>query len=265
MRPSAWVLSMGDMGGAHTLDVTQITPPPSVSREPARPPRSRPYPQRVNQKAPAGWYDDPAGSGGQRFWNGQAWTERVEPTGSTTRATPRPSRGSRERLPDGYMLLNGERVPLGQLTPPPSTPPRQFGPVGAKNRGVVVAAAVAIGVVVLFLVSSLVPTEDPGIDLGDWSGGDGDFAARYTLEVDSRDGTGVDVIWSDGTDEYTETAVDPGWSTDIGAVDGGVRLDATANDGRDIPTCRILDADGSVIIKATAAYPGGTATCRWND
>jgi len=209
----------------------------------------------VNQKAPAGWYDDPAGSGGQRFWNGRSWTERVEGGKPVSGGT------ASDRLPEGYMMLNGQQVPIGHSLP---EQPRRFGPVNAKNRGVVVAAAVVIGVVVLFLLASLAPTEDQAVDLGDWSGGDGDFAARYTLEVDSREGTGVDVIWSDGTDEYTETAVDPGWSTDIGAVDGRVRLYATANDGRDVPTCRILDADGSVIVKTTAAFPGGTATCRWD-
>jgi hypothetical protein len=25
---------------------------------------------------PAGWYPDPEGSPGQRFWNGDAWTDR---------------------------------------------------------------------------------------------------------------------------------------------------------------------------------------------
>ena len=28
---------------------------------------------------PPGWYPDPAGSGGSRWWNGQGWTEHVQP------------------------------------------------------------------------------------------------------------------------------------------------------------------------------------------
>jgi hypothetical protein len=30
--------------------------------------------------APAGWYPDPQGAGVQRYWDGQRWTEHVEPT-----------------------------------------------------------------------------------------------------------------------------------------------------------------------------------------
>ena len=29
--------------------------------------------------SPAGWYADPAGSGGQRWWNGTSWGEQVQP------------------------------------------------------------------------------------------------------------------------------------------------------------------------------------------
>lgn len=28
---------------------------------------------------PAGWYPDPAGSGGQRWWNGSTWGDQVQP------------------------------------------------------------------------------------------------------------------------------------------------------------------------------------------
>jgi hypothetical protein len=31
------------------------------------------------QTPPAGWYPDPAGSGGQRWWNGMAWSDHVQP------------------------------------------------------------------------------------------------------------------------------------------------------------------------------------------
>lgn len=41
--------------------------------------------------APAGWYGDPGGSGGWRFWDGSAWTSRMAP-GPTHPGIPGQSR-----------------------------------------------------------------------------------------------------------------------------------------------------------------------------
>jgi uncharacterized protein DUF2510/uncharacterized protein DUF2516 len=49
------------------------TPPPSSAPPP--PPPQAPPPSGV----PAGWYPDPSGGGGLRYWNGSAWTEDVRP------------------------------------------------------------------------------------------------------------------------------------------------------------------------------------------
>lgn len=48
-------------------------PPPTSSPPP--PPPQAPPPSGV----PAGWYPDPSGGGGLRYWNGSAWTEDVRP------------------------------------------------------------------------------------------------------------------------------------------------------------------------------------------
>jgi hypothetical protein len=53
-------------GGSSPVD--PVAPP-----LPSSPPISAPV------LPPAGWYPDPAGSGGRRYWDGQAWTESVEP------------------------------------------------------------------------------------------------------------------------------------------------------------------------------------------
>lgn len=110
----------------------------------------------TQKQAPAGWYDDPSGSGGRRYWNGSRWTERVEGgrAATTQRAT-----GSRDRIPEGYMLLNGQQVPIRG-----SLPHQQRARIsGFVIAGLIAAAAVAL----LFLMSTVardssseqVPTE----------------------------------------------------------------------------------------------------------
>ena len=60
---------------------------------------------------PAGWYPDPDGSGGQRYWDGSAWTEHRSP------ATPEPQR---QRPPPN---------PLAASSRPPSS---RSGPTGER-------------------------------------------------------------------------------------------------------------------------------------
>ncbi|WP_286927788.1 MULTISPECIES: DUF2510 domain-containing protein [Aeromicrobium] len=111
----------------------------------------------TQKQAPAGWYDDPAGGGGRRYWNGSAWTERVE--GGRSAATAPRATGSRDRIRDGYMLLNGQEVPIRGSLPHQA----RAGISGFVIAGLIAAVAVAL----LFLMSTVardssseqVPTE----------------------------------------------------------------------------------------------------------
>lgn len=62
---------------------------------------------------PAGWYPDPDGSGGQRYWSGHAWTEHQT---QAPQAAPPPPAG-----------------PTGP--PPPTGPPQPSGPTSTPRRG----------------------------------------------------------------------------------------------------------------------------------
>src|SRR4051812_4500565 len=58
------------------------------------------------QQTPAGWYPDPKGGGGQRYWDGTRWTEQVQAPqqapapGPTTHGGPTP----RPAVPQGEMV-----------------------------------------------------------------------------------------------------------------------------------------------------------------
>src|SRR5690606_2944397 len=96
--------------------------------------------------APAGWYDDPGGSGGMRYWTGRTWSDEVRgaPDGAA-----RPPTDER-RLPDGYMMLNGRRLPLGT---------RQADVVADQRRGWVLVALVLTGICALLLLGLLQAVE----------------------------------------------------------------------------------------------------------
>jgi len=219
----------------------------------------------TQQKPPAGWYDDPAGSGGRRYWNGRNWTDQVQ-SGTPAKARPAATRGrtaSADRLPDGYMLLNGRRVPLGQLSQSPSSGPHRPALARPANRGVIVAALIVLGIVLLLVVSSLIASADRATPP------DGEYApldhSFVPLEAASEAGSLLNVRWFDGSAWSEETEVEPGWTTDlVPSDDASFVVQVLTDDRDDIASCRILGADGVVLDESRNGSPGGAATCRWD-
>lgn len=80
--------------------------------------------------APAGWYPDPSGAPGQRFWDGQQWTESFDPPRETVppapQAAPEPSATvlpvwsslrefSSFDVPENFVVTNYMRTKMAEL------------------------------------------------------------------------------------------------------------------------------------------------------
>jgi hypothetical protein len=75
---------------------------------------------------PAGWYPDPDGSGGQRYWDGSTWTEHRAPAAPIYEPEP-----TREPVPDFEPEIPAGEQPTAVVSLPP-TPTGQR--VGAHRR-----------------------------------------------------------------------------------------------------------------------------------
>ena len=70
----------GSAGSGYGWTPPPAAPPPSGAASPeSAPPPGAPPPPPPPGGVPAGWYPDPAGGGGLRYWNGTTWTEDVRP------------------------------------------------------------------------------------------------------------------------------------------------------------------------------------------
>lgn len=90
-----------------------------------------------NATPPSGWYPDPDGSGGQRFWDGAAWTSASTPA-PTTSDRPQPHAA-------GSGLSAPAATPATAPSLPTSAPPAALGtsgnwPTASQISGVAVAA-----------------------------------------------------------------------------------------------------------------------------
>jgi hypothetical protein len=117
------------------------------NRELRHPPATLRYaPAVTTPPTPAGWYNDPDGSGGQRYWDGSGWTEHRSP------ATPEPaepseptpaaeSPGSEQptavvKLPPIGEHVGAHRAPDPEPTPQPEPAPEpEPGPTAVINLG----------------------------------------------------------------------------------------------------------------------------------
>jgi hypothetical protein len=120
---------------------------------------------------PAGWYPDPDGAGGQRYWDGSAWTEHRSPGAQPTPEPSEPAAPSEERVgahrapepePEPPAPLGepepGTTAPIAHRIPPPIEP--TFGqPTPGDNRKLIVwfsaACAALLAVLVLVVVYAL--------------------------------------------------------------------------------------------------------------
>lgn len=83
----------------------------------------------------AGWYTDPGGSGGERYWDGTRWTDQTRPAGGSQSAAPTSAFG--DPLP-----------PYGQPAPGFQPPPVPYQPVPQAHAS---AKSPALAIVLTFL------------------------------------------------------------------------------------------------------------------
>lgn len=101
--------------------------------------------------APAGWYPDPSGKPGQRYFDGRVWTEHYGARGSTSPQPMLPSYG----LPQRQMGVRGSLHPL-----PVRRPQRQLLVIA------LIVAAVVAGVVVMVATGRDGPSYQAGRSYG---------------------------------------------------------------------------------------------------
>jgi hypothetical protein len=100
----------------------------------------------TNGSTPAGWYQDPTGQGDARYWNGVAWTQSVDRSGTTINIAIDPTQAQQPPVP-------GTQVQTPAPAPAPQTVVQQSSsrsPVGA----IIGAVVVILLIVVIFVIVS---------------------------------------------------------------------------------------------------------------
>ncbi len=179
----------------------------------------------------AGWYDDPQGGGGKRWWDGERWSEHTTPPPGTippTAATP--------PVPPGAPVAPGAPTQPGAPTPPgaggwqaggagvPATPGAQQSPQKG-GAGKIVALILGLVVVVgLGVVAALLLT------------GGSDDPEVVAAEVIA------------GEDRTVEVPEDGTWEMEVDLPAGLVVIDVRGVDGFD-PVVALYDGSGSEVAR----------------
>jgi len=91
----------------------------------------------------AGWYPDPAGSGGQRWWNGSAWGDQVQPA-------PQPVAQPGQPWHVGQQYGAGQAQAPGQGQQWGGGQPAQQAPVGFAKKNSL--SLIVFGIALLYVV-----------------------------------------------------------------------------------------------------------------
>jgi hypothetical protein len=96
---------------------------------------------------PAGWYPDPDGSGGQRYWDGSGWTEHRSPAPEEPEPTAQPAAASHESGVGPTSVIHLDSMPSEQ----PSGAPHDTG-----RRNLIIGFGAACAVLLAVLVAVVV-------------------------------------------------------------------------------------------------------------
>ncbi|MGB3351253.1 MAG: DUF4352 domain-containing protein [Mycobacterium sp.] len=159
-------------------------------------------------QTPAGWYSDPDGSGGQRYWDGQAWTEHRAPAPQIPPPPPPPAAAAEPEHAGAHRALEGAPV----------------APVGGDHRQLLVrylsvcAALLAVLVAVAVYAAFFADDGSVSIDATDTTD---DPTTSETAPATTTEGGGG---WGDGptetSAEATTAAPPPAETGDV--VDGAL-------------------------------------------
>jgi hypothetical protein len=141
---------------------TRMKPIPNKDIKTGRPSTPSTAPEQI-ETITADWYDDPDGSGGERYWDGERWTKQRRPIAETTTDA---FRSPSEAPPS----VRAEPLPYAQIRPPAAQRPeatsgghRQPVPTGPvpfwKRSDPVRVVAAAMGVALVAVVGVVLVTQ----------------------------------------------------------------------------------------------------------